>query len=73
MAFTQTDLDTLDRAIATGALTVRGADGALVTYRDTASLIAARNLIKSSLETQAASSAGQQRAYPRHQLASFAD
>lgn len=73
MAFTQSDLDAVDRAIASGQLTVRNAAGAMVTYRDTASLIAARDTIRAALSEQAATAAGRRRAYPRHQLASFSD
>lgn len=49
MAWTQTDLDAIEAAIATGELTVRFADRQ-VTYRSMAELIAARNLIKDVLE-----------------------
>lgn len=42
MALTQTDLDTLDRAIATGTLSVEF-DGRKMTYQSTAAMIAARN------------------------------
>lgn len=42
MALSQTDLDALDSAIASGALMVEF-DGRKVTYQNTAQLIAARN------------------------------
>lgn len=69
MAFTQPQLDALDEAIASGVLTVRTADGKLVTYQNMSDLLKARDLVASSL----AASAGGGRAYPRHQLADFSD
>lgn len=69
MAFTQTQLDALDEAIAGGVLTVRSADGRLVTYQNMADLMKARDLVASSL----AAAGGASRAYPRHQLADFSD
>lgn len=48
MAFTLTQLDALDRAIASGTLTV-SYDGKSTTYRSTDDLIKARNLIRSEL------------------------
>lgn len=66
MAFTATDLDTLDRAIAAGELSVRVNDR-MVTYRSISELLAARSMIANAVASTAA------RAYPRHQLASFAD
>lgn len=44
MAFTQTDLDRIDRAIATGQLTVE-VDGTRITYRGMNELLSARNVI----------------------------
>ncbi len=38
MSWTQTDVDNLRRAIATGALSVRNANGELVTYRSLADM-----------------------------------
>lgn len=46
MALTQTDLDTLDRAIATGTLSVEF-DGRKMTYQTTSQLIAARDHVAS--------------------------
>lgn len=69
MAFTQPQLDALDEAIAGGVLTVRTADGKLVTYQSMSDLLKARDLVASSL----AASSGAARAYPRHQLADFSD
>lgn len=69
MAFTQTQLNALDEAIAGGVLTVRASDGKLVTYQSMSDLLKARDLVASSL----AASSGAARAYPRHQLADFSD
>lgn len=69
MAFTQPQLDALDEAIAGGVLTVRSADGRMVTYQSMVDLMKARDLIASSL----AATTGASRAYPRHQLADFSD
>lgn len=69
MAFSAQDLDSIDAAIASGELTVRTADGKLVTLRSMSELVQARNTIASSL----ASAAGSPRQYPRHQLADFSD
>lgn len=69
MAFTQPQLDALDDAIASGALTVRSADGRMVTYQSMSEMLKARDLMASSL----AATSGAARAYPRHQLADFSD
>lgn len=50
MAFTQTDLDRINRAIASGRLTVRDSDGRLVTYRSMSELRQARDEIQRDLE-----------------------
>lgn len=68
MAFTSADIDALDRAIASGELVVRLGDRQ-VTYRALEELMAARDRISAALEA----SAGTARAYPRYQVASFAD
>ncbi len=68
MAFSTTDLDAVNRAIASGELVVR-VDGRSVEYRSLDDLIKARDLIKADLDTQNATA----RAYPRHQLADFSD
>lgn len=68
MAFTTADLDALDRAIASGELTVRSNDR-LVTYRSIEELIASRDKISAALQADA----GTTRLYPRHQLADFSD
>ena len=46
MAFTQTQLDAIEAAIASGVLTVQ-LDGKSVTYQSMSDLIKARNVIKS--------------------------
>ena len=73
MAFTTDNLAAVDAAIASGELTVRGADGRLITYRDLDQLIKAKALIVADLAGKAGSSGGTVRAYPRHQLADFSD
>lgn len=50
MAFTQTQLDALETAIASGTLEVRMGDR-LVRYQNTADMIRARDMIKDSLAT----------------------
>ncbi len=69
MAFTQNDLSGIDAAISSGELTVRTADGKLVTLRSMAELLQARAVIVAAL----AVAAPVQHAYPRHQLADFSD
>lgn len=59
MAFTSTDLDRIERAIATGELTVT-VDGETVTYRSVSDLTKARDMIRGALE-----SSGQIAARPR--------
>lgn len=70
MAFTQDDLTAINSAIASGELTVRTADGKLVTLRSMSELLQARDVITAEV-AQAASSTP--RMYPRHQLADFSD
>lgn len=53
MAFTQADLDAINRVIAAGELTVRFADGKMITYRSTDDLMRARSTIKGELEAAA--------------------
>lgn len=65
---TNDDLAAIDRAIASGELTVRTNDR-LVTYRSIDELLKARELVVSSLAAQSATP----RLYPRHQLADFSD
>lgn len=55
MAFTQSDLDQIDRAIATGELTVE-VNGRRVTYRDIDDLILAKKTIEAGLQKQTGSS-----------------
>ena len=68
MAFTSSDLDAVDRAIASGELTVRTNDR-LVTYRGLEELQAQLAIIDKALAAASASTA----VYPRHQLADFSD
>lgn len=70
MAFTSQDLAAIDAAIASGELTVRTADGKLVTLRTMAELLQARAVIVGAL---ASGSGAAPRPYPRHQLADFSD
>ena len=72
MAFTLTDLSGIDAAIASGELTVRTADGKLVTLRSMGELLQARQAI--AAEIASTSNPGAlARQYPRHQLADFSD
>lgn len=68
MAFTQADLDKVNKAIATGEEAI-GLGDMRITYRGMDDLLRAKAVIEADL-------AGQQtaaRAYPRHQLADFSD
>lgn len=67
MALTQTDLDALDTAIASGELTVRLADR-LVTYRSIPELIQARAHVAKVINGELSN-----RTFPRHQQAVFDD
>ena len=69
MAFTPQDLAAVDSAIASGELTVRTADGKLVTLRSVSELLQARQFIR----TEVAKAASAAHSYPRHQLADFSD
>ncbi|GKS68988.1 hypothetical protein W03_09920 [Nitrosomonas sp. PY1] len=50
MSFTITQLEAIERAIASGELTIIGANGRQVTYRSMTDLLKARDLIKKGLE-----------------------
>lgn len=65
MAYTQTDIDNLERAIAMGELKVRLADRE-VTYRSTADLKAALSFVESRIAKGSVPSSA-----PRHQVADF--
>ena len=69
MAFTPQDLTAVDSAIASGELTVRTADGKLVTLRSVSELLQAPQFITAEV----AKSASAAHSYPRHQLADFSD
>lgn len=49
MAWTQTDLDRLDAAIASNVRTVTYADGRTVTYQDADKMLQVRNTMKTEL------------------------
>lgn len=70
MAFTTDQLAAIDAAIASGELTIRGADGRQVTYRSMGELLQARALVAANLAAQAAPARA---GGPRHLLASFRD
>lgn len=57
MAFTQTDLDRLDSAIAMGTLTCK-INGKEVTYRSMSELMQARNFIAQQISQQSGTSVG---------------
>ncbi len=65
MAYTQTDVDNLERAIAMGELKVKLADRE-VTYRSLDDLKAALAFVEARIAKQSVPSTG-----PRHQLADF--
>ncbi len=69
MAFTQTDLDQINAAIASGELSIRTSDGKQVTYRSIDELIKARDAVLAEI----ASTSATPRLYPRYQLADFSD
>ncbi|HLZ78819.1 MAG TPA: hypothetical protein VKQ09_05715 [Sphingomonas sp.] len=52
MAFQQSDLDTLDAAIASGVLETRFADGRHVRYQEVGQMITARQTIVAQLAAQ---------------------
>lgn len=68
MPFTQTDLDAINSALATGELSVRSSDGKQVTYRSVDELIKAKGVVEAELASASAS-----RPYPRYQLSDFSD
>lgn len=68
MAFTQTDLENLERAIAKGELSVSVGDRK-VTYRNLSELMSAYDMVRRQL-AQAASPTP---AYPRYQQPDFSD
>jgi hypothetical protein len=71
MPFTSADLTAINTAIASGELTIRGADGRQVTLRSMDELLKARDAIVAEIASTSAGS--RPRLYPRHQLADFSD
>ncbi len=69
MAYTQTDLDNIKSAIASGVLTVRYGDGSMVTYASVDELIRVRREIESELNKSTA----RKRLSPRYRSAVFSD
>ncbi len=69
MAFTQTDLDAIDRAIASGELSVSVGERRVI-YRSMDELMAARSLVAAAI---VAASIPQPLPYPRYQIADFSD
>ena len=65
MAYTLTQLEALEAAIATGELSV-SYDGKQVTYRSIAELTAARDLIKGELEATGLLTPTPRRSYAAH-------
>jgi len=53
MAWTQTDLDRIERAIATGTLEVRTSDGRRLIYRSVEELLKAKAVIEAELDKAA--------------------
>lgn len=68
MPFTQSDLDAINAALASGELSARSSDGKQVTYRSVDELMKAKGVVEAEL---AAASAP--RPYPRYQVADFSD
>lgn len=68
MAYSQTDLDAINSAIASGALSVAFRDRT-VTYRSIDDLLKA----KRTIEAEIAGTASTPRMYPRRQVATFDD
>jgi hypothetical protein len=58
MAFTADDLNTIDRAIASGVKRVTFADGRTTEYQDVAAMVKARDLIQSEINRTTTAAAG---------------
>lgn len=67
MAYSQTDLDRLDAAIATGVLVMKYADGSQITYRSLDELLAARGRVAAALTAASSQTMGN----PRVSLVTF--
>lgn len=61
MAFQQSDLDTLDAAIASGIMEVRFADGRSTKYQSLDTMLAARTVIQTEITIAAAALRGARR------------
>lgn len=68
MPFTQTDLDAINAALASGELSARSSDGKQITYRSVDELLKAKGVVEAEL-----ASASSARPYPRYQVADFSD
>lgn len=68
MAYTQTDLDRINKALASGTLTIRTGNDS-VTYQSIDDMLRVKRMIESEL----AQSSTTKRMYPRYQHASFRD
>lgn len=68
MPFTQTDLDAVNKALASGELSVRSSDGKQLTYRSVDELLKAKGVIEAELASNSLP-----RPYPRYQVADFSD
>ena len=65
MAFTQLQLEALDKAIAEGTLTVKYGDK-LVTYRSLEEMLKIRNLMQDELNPDATTEGEQRRIFMKH-------
>lgn len=69
MALTQSDLEGIHAAIASGELSIRTSDGKQVTYRSIDELLKAKDAILAEI----ASTSHTSRLFPRYQVADFSD
>ena len=68
MAWTQSDLDALEEAMASGEMTVRSPDGRLVTYQSLSDMLKLRAAMREEIDAAAQTMKG-----ARHQTAVFCD
>lgn len=66
MAFTQTDLDAIGKAIASGVLSVRYADGRQISYQSTDALLKAEQRIRDALANQQPGTSRRRRRTPAY-------